>query len=88
MSVESVKAFFEKAAEDEALLNEMRVLAKREIALYGELVQIASAAGFKFNIEDARRARLESARELDDEELGAIVSEPCEIQLLCGGGSA
>ena len=48
MSVENVKAFFDKVAEDKALQEKLKALAEREEALYADLVQVASAAGCEF----------------------------------------
>ena len=72
MSVANVKAFFEKVAEDEALQEKLKALAEREEAMYADLVEIASAAGFEFTTADARRARVDVARDLSDEELDAV----------------
>ena len=93
MSVENVKAFYERVAEDEALQEKLKALAEREEedkelreelqalaervaeceeAMYADLVQIASAAGFEFTTADARKARLAAVRKLSDEELEAV----------------
>lgn len=72
MSVENVKAFFEKVAEDKDLQEKLKALAEREEALYADLVQIASAAGFKFTTADARKAHAAAARELSADELDAV----------------
>lgn len=88
MSVEKVKAFYEKVAEDEALQKELKALAEREKLLQTELVKIASASGFNFTIEDACKARLEKVRDISDEALGAKIRAECDITLLCGGSSA
>jgi predicted ribosomally synthesized peptide with nif11-like leader len=71
MSVENVKAFFEKAAEDESLQEKLKALAEREETIYADLVDMASAAGFQFTTADARKARMQTAQELSDEELEA-----------------
>ena len=72
MSVENVKAFFEKVAEDKELQEKLKALAEREEAMYADLVQIASAAGFEFTTADARKAHVAAASELSDEELDAV----------------
>jgi predicted ribosomally synthesized peptide with nif11-like leader len=72
MSVDNVKAFFEKAADDDALQQKLKALAEREEAVYADLVETASAAGFDFTKEDARKARVASVRELSEEELEQV----------------
>ena len=75
MSVEKVKAFFAKAAEDKDLQKKLKALAEREEAVYADLVKIASAAAFKFTTVDARKARVGAARELSKEELDAVAGD-------------
>jgi len=72
MSVEKVKAFFAKAAEDKDLQKKLKTLAKREEALYADLAKMASKAGFKFTTADARKARIAAARKLSEKELDAV----------------
>jgi len=72
MSVENVKAFFLKAAEDEALRAKLKALAEREEALYEDLVRIAAEAGFEFTAQDVRKAHATADRELTDDELDAV----------------
>ncbi|MFC1579491.1 Nif11-like leader peptide family natural product precursor [Thermodesulfobacteriota bacterium] len=76
MSVENVKAFFENAAEDKALQEKLKDLAKREADLYADLVRIASEAGFEFTTADVRRARIESESNLSNEELDVMREQP------------
>jgi predicted ribosomally synthesized peptide with nif11-like leader len=72
MSVENVKAFFEKVAEDDALQEKLRALAEREEAIYADLVKIASAAGCEFTTQDARKAHVDVVRELSEENLDQV----------------
>jgi len=72
MSVENVKAFFEKVSEDEVLQEKLKALPEREEAIYADLVQIASGAGFEFTTADIRKARVEAIRELSAEELEKV----------------
>ena len=77
MSVENVKAFFEKAAEDEALQEKLKALAEREEAIYADLVHIASEAGCEFTTADARKARVEAVRELSEQEMEQVAGGSC-----------
>ena len=72
MSVEKVKAFFAKAAEDKNLQKKLKAVAEREEAMYADLVKIASAAGFEFTTADARKAHAAAVRELSADELDAV----------------
>ena len=79
MSVENVKAFFQKVAEDERLQEKLKALRERHADKsepdeegFSDLVELASAAGFEFTTADARKARLQARKELSDEELGKV----------------
>ena len=76
MSVENVKAFFEKVAEDEALQEKLKAAReKRKAAVEAaraEVVSIASEAGFEFTPADLAQAREQATRELSMDELKAV----------------
>jgi predicted ribosomally synthesized peptide with nif11-like leader len=72
MAVKDVNAFFEKAAQDKNLQKKLKALAEREEAIYADLVNIASAAGFKFTTADARKVHAAAVRELSADELDAV----------------
>ena len=78
-----MKAFFEKAADDEALQEKLKALAEREEAIYADLAEMASGAGFQFTTADARKARVEATRQLSDEELDAVAGGGGGSRLYC-----
>ena len=76
MSVENVKAFVEKVAEDKALQEKLRAVRekmKAEMeAARAEVASIASEAGFEVTAADLAQAREQAAQELSMDELKAV----------------
>ena len=76
MSVENVKAFFEKVADDEALQGKLRAVRekmKAEMeAARAEVASIASEAGFEVTASDLAQAREQATQELSMDELRAV----------------
>ncbi len=72
MSVESVKAFFEKAAKDGELQKKLNTLAEREKDIYADLSKIALEVGCNFTPQDARKAHVKMVREISDEKLDKV----------------
>jgi predicted ribosomally synthesized peptide with nif11-like leader len=79
MSIDNVKAFFEKVQQDESLQDKLKAI--REDAEKGEsgleaaadeVVGIASGAGFDFTREDLLEARQMRTDELSDEQLDTV----------------
>jgi predicted ribosomally synthesized peptide with nif11-like leader len=92
MSVENVKAFFEKVEEDEALQDKVKKLAENRKAhdeeMASEMVKIAAAAGLDFTADDLAAARRSIAGELSEDELrtiaGGTVGYSCTGVLMKG----
>ena len=76
MSVENMKAFFEKAEGDEALQAKLKALTEKHEpqsdAAVAELIQIASEAGHEFTADHVAHAQKAAAGELSEEELRKV----------------
>ncbi len=79
MSVEQVKAFFDKVYSDEAFAQKLKDAeaaykgdkSDKDTAIAAVVIPIAAEAGFNFNVDDFK-ASFESEGEASAEELGAV----------------
>lgn len=78
MSAEAIKAFIEKVREDEDLQTKLQSIDDDGEDALGQIIEIASEAGFSFEAEDYQTVVHEMAKvrhaagELSDEELEAV----------------
>ena len=86
MSVENVKAFFEKMEADEALQEKVKALGDKrkaqDEAMLAELAEIARAVGLEFTPAEYRHARRKAADMLTEEQLRAVAGgQGCQVGL-------
>lgn len=76
MSVENVKAFFDKVEEDKGLQDKVKGLAEKRKAHDAEtasgMVKIAAEAGLEFTAADLAEARKSAVGELSEDELRTV----------------
>lgn len=85
MSVENVKAFFDKVEEDKGLQDKVKGLAEKRKAhdaeAASEMVKIAAEAGLEFTAAHLVEARKSTVGELSEDELrnvaGGVVGYSC-----------
>lgn len=76
MSLDNVKAFYGKLANDETLREKVNALSQREnlsgVEITEELIRIADEAGFLFSPDELAEAKKEYAKRLSDDDLQAL----------------
>ncbi len=90
MSVENVKAFFDKVEEDSDLHDKVKALAEKRKAhdeeTASEMVKIAADAGLEFTADHLAEARNATVGELSEDELrtvaGGMVGYSCTGTLM------
>ena len=101
MSVEQVKAFFNKVKEDAALAQKLKDAqatykgdtSDKEAAVAAIVIPVAKSAGFNFTVEDCKAAFDKSEGEASEDELNAVAGGGAEdycgvpIVLGCAGFS-
>jgi predicted ribosomally synthesized peptide with nif11-like leader len=92
MSVDNVKAFFDKAEGDKGLQAKLKTLEKKSQAnkkqLTEELIRIAAEAGFAFTPADLVKIRQAPGRELLDDELKHVTGGAGAGYYHCTGTAA
>ena len=89
MSVENMKALFEKVEGDEALQAKVKVLTEKHEgqseAAVAELVKVAAEAGYDFSADHVAQAQKLAAGELSDDDLEKVAGGySCTGDLLRG----
>ena len=89
MSVEQVKAFFEKVKEDSALAQKLKDAetaytgdkSDKDVAFAAIVIPIAAQAGFNFTAEDFKAAFEAEEGEVSEDELDAVAggSDSCDL---------
>ena len=90
MSVEQVKAFFQKVKEDPTLAQKLKTAqaaytgdkSDKELIVAVVVIPVAAAAGFNFTLDDFKSFVDNSESEASDEELDAIAGG---IHIRCNG---
>ena len=90
MSVDNVKAFYDKVEGDKGLQRKVFALRKKgkgDKEAVAELIKIASTAGFKFTPAHLSQARKQAPAKLSDDELKSVAgggqSAKCDVLELC-----
>lgn len=87
MSIENLKAFYQKLTEDKELLKQFTMLVQKEQSttetVIDNLMKIAAGAGYEFTVEDFTEVQKESFGDLLTGELKAFLTSPVSKFIEC-----
>ena len=89
MSLDQIKAFFQKANEDEALAQKLKDaqaafkgdISDKAAAFAAVIIPVAAEAGFNFTVEDFKAA-FDDEGEASTDELHAVAGGGCDSELM------